>query len=177
MIIPLYRLPIVPLLTISLPIWILGWVSLAIFFQDFGLGDRIASIATVMIAYTQFFVIIRQQLPKTHKITFMETLINTSIIINIFCLIESVLKRGSGDEFELTAFFMIAFIFQILFVLIVIGLMMIHQFVWKPSYNVHSGVDWLLEPFEWNNTECDKHFKAEIEEVNQYGIQIIDFNH
>ena len=60
MIIPLYRLPIVPLLTISLPIWILGWVSLAIFFQDFGLGDRIASIATVMIAYTQFFVIIRQ---------------------------------------------------------------------------------------------------------------------
>ena len=106
----------------------------------------------------------------------METLINASIIINIFCLIESVLKRGSEDEFELTVFFLIAFVYQIFFMMVVAGLTIIHSVVWKPSYNAHSGVNWLLEPFEWKNTECDRYFKVKAEEISQYGIQIIDFN-
>ena len=91
--IPLYRLPVVSVLTISIPLWILGWISLAIFLQDFGLADRIASIATVMVAYTQFFTIIRNELPPTSQFTMMEGLINFSILINIICLIESVIMR------------------------------------------------------------------------------------
>lgn len=58
--IPLYRLPIVSLLTISVPFWILGWVSLVIFFQEYDIADRIASIATVMVAYFQFLGIVRK---------------------------------------------------------------------------------------------------------------------
>ena len=69
--IPLYRIPIVSLLTTSLPIWILGWVSLAIFFQDFALADRIASIATVMVAYTSYLTVVRQEIPPTPNITFI----------------------------------------------------------------------------------------------------------
>ena len=88
--IPLYRIPVVSLLTICLPIWILGWVSLAVFFQDWGLADRIASIATLMVAYTAFMGVIRQELPPSSSITFIEILVYGSITMNIICLIESV---------------------------------------------------------------------------------------
>ena len=49
--IPLYRHPLVSLLTIFLPLWFLGFLNLGIYFQEYSLADRIASIATVMIAY------------------------------------------------------------------------------------------------------------------------------
>ena len=145
--IPLYRIPVVSLLTISLPIWILGWVSLAIFFQDFELSNRISSIATIMVAYTQFLSIVRGELPPTPKITFIEVLINASIIINIFCLIESVSMRESKNEFQVTAFFIIALIFQLFYMFIVVGLIICYYTLWKPSYDINSGVDWLLNPF------------------------------
>ena len=152
--IPLYRLPVVSVLTISLPIWVLGWVSLEIFLQDFGLADRIAPIATVMVAYTQFLTIVRDELPPTPKITFMEVLIEASIMINIFCLIESVSLRAdeeSTHEFEVNAFFLVALLFQVLFMFIVVGLIISYYVLWKPEYNIRPGVDWLLDPFEWRN--------------------------
>lgn len=73
--IPLYRRPIISLLTIFLPLWLLGLISLGIFFQSNELADRIASIATVMIAHIAFMPVIRGQLPPSPRIAFIEILV------------------------------------------------------------------------------------------------------
>ena len=123
-------------------------MSLAIFFQDFGLADRIASIATVMVAYTQFLTIVRAELPPTPKITFIELLVDTSIFINLLCLIESVSMRKSDEQkFEINAFLLFAIMFQFVYIFIIIGLIISYYAFWKPSYNVPVGVNWILKPF------------------------------
>lgn len=73
--IPLYRIPIVSLLTIFFPIWLLGVASLVIFFQDFALADRVASIATILLAFIAFMPVIREQIPPNPKLTFIEILL------------------------------------------------------------------------------------------------------
>ena len=131
---------------------------MAIFFQDFGLADRIASIATVMVAYTSYLPVVRQAIPPTPNITFIEVLIYTSIVINIFCLVEGGSLQGSEKEFQLTSFFLVALMFQVLFLFIVVGLILVHYIKWMPSYNIKSGIDILLNPFRWQNTACNRHF-------------------
>lgn len=69
--IPLYKYPSVALITIFAPLWILGWLNLAIFFQDNGLGNRIAEIATLMIAFVALIPTIRDQIPPNPSITFI----------------------------------------------------------------------------------------------------------
>ena len=64
-------MPMVPLVTIFLPIWLVGWVSLAIFFQETGFEGRIANLAAVMLAYVAFMPVVRDQLPQNPKLTFI----------------------------------------------------------------------------------------------------------
>ena len=108
----------------------------------------------------------------------MEVLIEASILINIFCLIESVSLRAGEDsnqEFEINAFFLIALLFQVLFMFIVVGLIIAYYVIWKPSYNIRAGVDWLLDPFEWRNKKCDEHFAKKKEDLKKDNIHIIPF--
>ena len=67
----MYRLPLVSLLTIFLPLWFLGVISLGIYFQDNTLAERVASIATVMIAYVALLPVVRGQLPPHPRVTFV----------------------------------------------------------------------------------------------------------
>ena len=55
--IPMARRPLVSLFELMVPGYILGLISLVIFFQSTGqdgLGDKVAAIATVMLAYIAF---------------------------------------------------------------------------------------------------------------------------
>ena len=56
---PLYKIPGVTLATIFVPLIFLGLINLAIFFQEPALGDRVLSIATLMIAFVGLIPIIR----------------------------------------------------------------------------------------------------------------------
>ena len=57
---PVYRSPIVSILTIFVPIWFLGWIGFGIFYVDFEeFQDRLAAIATLMIAYVTHLMVIR----------------------------------------------------------------------------------------------------------------------
>lgn len=69
--IPLYKFPMVALATIFLPLWLLGLINLAIFFQDNNLADRIASIAALMIAFVALIPTIRAQIPPNPHIVFV----------------------------------------------------------------------------------------------------------
>lgn len=67
--IPLYKFPFVTLFTIFIPLWLLGIINLGIFFQDTGLGDRIGSLAALMIAFVALIPVIREALPPNPNIT------------------------------------------------------------------------------------------------------------
>ena len=73
--------------------------------------------------------------------------------MNILCLIESINLRHNPDElhgdfiWNESTIFVIAFIYQIIFFFIVLFLILTYLVIWKPSYNIKSGIDWLLDPF------------------------------
>jgi hypothetical protein len=73
--IPLYKYPGVNLVQIFIPLWILGFITLLIFFQDTALSGRIASIATLTLAFIAFIPTINSQIPQTPYIKLVEILI------------------------------------------------------------------------------------------------------
>ena len=55
-----------------IPGWLLGIISLVIFFQSAGqdgLGGRVGGIATIMLAYIAFTPVLRGELPPSPQIT------------------------------------------------------------------------------------------------------------
>ena len=69
--VPLYKYPTVTIVTIFLPLWLLGIINLGIFFQDNNLADRIASIAALMIAFVALIPTIRHEIPPSPQVTFV----------------------------------------------------------------------------------------------------------
>lgn len=57
---PLYKYPLVSIITIFLPLWLLSIINLGIFFQEPGLGDRIGSLSTLLIAFVALIPTIRE---------------------------------------------------------------------------------------------------------------------
>lgn len=68
---PLYKYPSVALATIFIPLWLLGLINLFVFFQTSTLDNRLATIATLMIAFVALIPTIRGSLPMTPTITFV----------------------------------------------------------------------------------------------------------
>lgn len=85
--IPLYKFPFVTLFTIFIPLWLLGIINLGIFFQDTGLGDRIGSLAALMIAFVALIPVIREALPPNPNITLVEILVYFETLTTLFCFI------------------------------------------------------------------------------------------
>ena len=83
------------LVTIFLPLWLLGIMNLGIFFQDNGLADRIGSLAGLMIAFVALIPVIRSELPPNPNITFVEILVYIETLTTLLCLIESIRVRDS----------------------------------------------------------------------------------
>ena len=73
--IPLYKYPGASLVSIFVPLWVVGFINLLIFFQANDLGGRIASIATLTLAFIAFIPTINEQIPQTPYIKLIEILI------------------------------------------------------------------------------------------------------
>jgi hypothetical protein len=73
--IPLYKYPGASLINIFLPLWVLGFINLLIFFQDIALSGRIGAIATLTLAFIAFIPTINDQIPQTPYIKGVEILV------------------------------------------------------------------------------------------------------
>jgi len=71
----MYKYPGVNLISIFVPLWILGVINLFIFFQDRTLAGRIASIATLTLAFIAFIPTINDKIPQTPSIKLVEILV------------------------------------------------------------------------------------------------------
>ncbi len=63
--IPLYQYPISNLVNIFLPLWVLGFINLLIFFQNIDLSGRLAVISTLTLAFIAFVPTINEKIPQT----------------------------------------------------------------------------------------------------------------
>lgn len=73
--IPLYRFPVVDIMTIFIPIWLLGFISVYVFYQTTEIMNRIINVAALMIAYAAVQPIVRENLPDAISITLVDLLI------------------------------------------------------------------------------------------------------
>jgi len=116
----------------------LAIINLGIFFQDNNLADRIASISALMIAFVALIPTIRDQIPPNPRIVFIEILVYCETLTSLFALIHSLDVRKT-DGFDLlwyeSGLFMVSFIITLLTIAIVVVMMVLHYWVWQPSYN------------------------------------------
>lgn len=90
---PIYRGPMVILFTVFAPTWILTIINLAVFFTSPGLGDRVSTLAVLMIAFVAVVPGIREKLPSYPTLTIIEVLVYLEQLTVILCLINSLRVR------------------------------------------------------------------------------------
>lgn len=138
-IIPLYKYPGNSLATIFIPMFLLALLSLAIFFQSNELSDRIGSIATMILGYIALIPSIKEQLPPSSKITVLEIVIYISTLSCLFSLVESFLIDDVSNyvfNWRTNPLFLMCLIIHISVFVFIGSLMVIHKFIWEPSYNI-----------------------------------------
>lgn len=149
----MYRIPILDLLTIFLPIWFLGLISLCVYFLSNDLGSRLKIVTTVMLSFIAYKPLVRKLLPPNPKITFIEIIIYTLLFISFLLLLSSFINDQLESEFvwNKDGFFIISLIIQIATTLSIIILIVGYYLYWKPSYNIQPGVKILLKLDQWKN--------------------------
>jgi hypothetical protein len=138
-VIPLYKYPGNSLATIFIPLFLLALLSLAIFFQPNELSNRISSIATMVLGYIALIPSIKEQLPPSSRITVLEIVIYISTLCCLFSLVESI--RIDDDTsyvfcWRTNPLFLVCLIIHIGVFLFIGVLLLLHRFVWEPSYNI-----------------------------------------
>jgi hypothetical protein len=71
----MYKKPQVSFIILFVPMWLISIINLGIFFQSSSLGDRMASIITLMLALVAFFPVIREELPPSKKIVLADYMV------------------------------------------------------------------------------------------------------
>ncbi len=78
------------ILTIFLPLVLLSIINLGIFFQDYDLHGRIASISVLLIAFVALIPTLREELPPTNNIVFIEGLVYFQTYTCVIALAQSL---------------------------------------------------------------------------------------
>ena len=86
------------MMTIFIPLWLLSFVSVYIYFQTTEIVNRILNVAGLMIAYAAIQPIVRDNIPEATTITLVDILIYSDLIINILFLVESIDLRPYYDS-------------------------------------------------------------------------------
>ena len=85
------------MMTIFIPLWLLSFVSVYIYFQTTEIMNRLVNIAGLMIAYAAIQPIVRENLPEAITITLVDLLIYLELLINILFLARTIDVRVLDD--------------------------------------------------------------------------------
>ena len=97
-IIPLFRYPVVDMLSIFIPIWLLSFMSVYIFYETTEIMNRIMNVSALMIAYAAIMPIVRENLPDVTGVTLVDILIYLELLVNVFFLVRSIELTGYDDD-------------------------------------------------------------------------------
>lgn len=134
----LYKYPGTTLLMFFLPVLILSIINLAIYFQANELTGKIASIATLMVAYTAFLPTVRQLLPNTPQITAMDLILVVLLCNSLLTLLRVFLDYEQGINFvfdwKSDPCYLISVASLISISLVVIIITFLHKCKWEKAY-------------------------------------------
>lgn len=86
------------MMTIFIPLWLLGFISIYVFYQTTEIMNRIINVAGLMIAYAAVQPIVRENLPDATSLTLVDLLIYMELLTNILFLVRSINIRHYFDE-------------------------------------------------------------------------------
>lgn len=89
--------PLQTFLSVLMPLAFISIVNFSVYMMDNVFNDRIATIATLLITYTTFIPTIRQRTPITPRMTLIDVLIISVMLLSIFSLVRSIIDRGKSQ--------------------------------------------------------------------------------
>lgn len=162
--IPLYKYPSTSIINIFIPLWILGILNLAIFFQDYDFGGRVASLATLTLAFVALVPTIYAEIPPNPEIVLVELLVYAETFTSMICLLDSFLLRRTDPsvEFEWSTdiYFLLSLAITVMNIGIVLVMFLFHRFKWEVYYNLEEAgkKDPKFDRKTWWNDDCDIEF-------------------
>jgi hypothetical protein len=99
--IPLFRYPVIDILAIFIPLWLLAFISIYVFYQTTEIMNRIINVAAIMIAYAGILPIARKNI-NTISVSLVDYHILGGIYVNILFLVRSITIRNLFDDDTLT---------------------------------------------------------------------------
>lgn len=159
----MYRHPFTFILMVFLPTILLAIFNLAIFFQDKDLAGRIASLATLLVAYTAFLPTVREQIPPSPKITIFEMCLYAIMSTTVLCLLRSIIDDGTKEgyvyDWSTDPFYLVS-----MGIVIVVGIMMsLGIIIFK-----------FLEKFRYNDSISERQFSADLKNPEKWYNTIAD---
>ena len=138
--IPMYKHPVSSLIEIFIPVWVLAAINLGIYYQESNVvADKIASIATVMLAFVAFIPTINEKIPPTKFIKLIEIILYIQIGTTLLTLFDSLSVRKENSatyetNWKTNIFFSVTLWINILCFILVILLLLLHKFWWEGVY-------------------------------------------
>jgi len=147
--------------------WVLAFINLSIYYSACNvLADKIATIATVTLAFVAFLPTVNEKIPQTSMVKLIEIIIYIQIGTTFLTLIDAIENRNMDPTvYETTwntnACFMITLIINIICAVIVVALFSIHKIWWENIYTKdrEERITGKLAREDWENKECDLEFK------------------
>jgi hypothetical protein len=121
-------------------LWILGFITLCVFFQSADIGSRIGTIATLTLAYIAFLPTINSTIPATPYVKAVEILVYLQIMATILLLIQSLILATTVDistykfNYRNDGFFIASVIINLIVVVAVLSTFVVHKCLWEPRY-------------------------------------------
>lgn len=139
----MYRYPSNTLVIIFVPMGILSFINLMIFWADVtDVSSKLQTVAGLMIAYAALLPVIRSKIPPSPRVTLMEYMIYALSLNVVFSSLETVLgliryKRNGTYKFvwDKNWAFLLSMSITIATFAILVFLSIIHKLVWEPRYN------------------------------------------
>ena len=137
--IPLYKHPGVNLFEIFVPLMILGFINILVFFQENILADKLAIIATATLAFIAFIPTINEAIPNTPEIKLMDILIYMEVLTTILTMIDSLITARTQTinyvfDYTSDGWFWSTVAINLITVIIVVTLFIIHKVWWENVY-------------------------------------------
>ena len=163
---PVYKHPGVNLMEIFIPLWILGFINLIVFFQDNYLVDKMFTISTLALAYIAFIPTINEAVPNTPEIKLIDIMIYLEIMSTVFTTIDSLYTAQTQPVtykvvWNENAWFIITLVVNLAIVVLVLTMFVLHKLWWERVYSApisEEGKDKGFIRKNWYNMACDMEF-------------------
>lgn len=144
------------------------------------LGSRIATIATLLVAYAAFIPTIRSRVPPTPNLGMSDMMLYSLMLTSLLCFIRSYIDSSFPptvlDHYDCNSegqclynwrkdgFFMVSLAIVILWAFLTVILIIVHKSIWEPSYRKETEEQCFKnqEKFKsqkWSNLDCDRDFE------------------